>query len=250
MSAAAAKRVLILGATSAIAQETSREFAAAKARLFLVARDAEKLRAVAEDLKVRGASAVETCACDLTDTAAHPAILSEAAAAWDGLDVALIAYGTLPDQKICEGDPTALRLAMETNFLSVVSLLAQLANILEKQPGSVLAVVGSVAGDRGRRSNYAYASAKAAIETFAAGLRLRLAAAGVRVVVIKPGWVDTPMTSHLPKNALYASARSVGHGIYKAILSPRAVVYLPWFWRWIMLAIRMIPEPIFARLNL
>lgn len=250
MSAAAPKRVLVLGATSAIAQETSREFAAAKARLFLVARDVEKLRAVTEDLLVRGAGAVETCACDLTDTAAHPAILSEAAAVWEGLDVALIAYGTLPDQKVCEEDPAALRLAMETNCMSVVSLLAQLANILEKQRGSVLAVIGSVAGDRGRRSNYAYGAAKAAIETFSAGLRLRLAAVRVRVVVVKPGWVDTPMTAHLPKNALYASARSVGHGIYKAILSPHAVVYLPWFWRWIMLIVRMIPEPIFAKLNL
>jgi len=249
MSGVAPSRVLVLGATSAIAQETSRVFAAAKARLFLVARDAEKLRAVAEDLQVRGADAVDACVCDLTDTEKHAALLAHAAEAWGGFDAALIAYGMLPDQQACEQDSAALRLAMETNCVSVIALLAQVAKILERQPGSVLAVIGSVAGDRARRSNHVYGSAKAAIETFAAGLRIRLAAARISLVLIKPGWVDTPMTAHLPKNALYASAQSVGHGIYQAILSPQAVVYVPWFWRWIMLGVRMIPEPIFAKLN-
>ena len=250
MNARAPKRVLVLGATSAIAQETSREFAASKARLFLVARNPEKLKAVAEDLTVRGAEAVNACVCDLNDMEKHPALLSHAAAAWGGFDAALIAYGTLPDQLACEQDPSTLRCALQTNFVSVASLLSQLAKVLEQQPGSVLAVIGSVAGDRGRRSNYVYGSAKAALETFAAGLRLRLAQARVHIVLIKPGWVDTPMTAHLPKNVLYTSAKGVGHGIYRAMLSPRPVVYLPWFWRWIMLGVRMIPEPIFARLNL
>jgi len=156
----------------------------------------------------------------------------------------------LPDQSACEQDPAALRNAMETNFMSVASLLSLLANVFEKQRSGVLAVVGSVAGDRGRRSNYVYGSAKAAIDVFVAGLRLRLAAAGVRVILIKPGWVDTPMTAHLKKNFLYTTANRIGRSIYFLMLSPRPVAYLPWYWRWIMLAVRQIPEPIFSRLNL
>jgi decaprenylphospho-beta-D-erythro-pentofuranosid-2-ulose 2-reductase len=244
------QRVLILGATSAIAQETSRCFAAEHARLILAARDPEKLEAVANDLLVRGAEAVRTVAGDLADYAARPQIVSAALAQWDGLDAVLIAYGVLPDQSLCEEDPEALRCAMEVNWASVSIWLMQFAKIFEVQKSGVLAVIGSVAGDRGRRSNYVYGSAKAAINTFVAGLRLRLAPEGVSVVLIKPGWVSTPMTAHLRQNALYASAEQVGRGVYKAMNSRRAVAYLPWYWRWIMLLIWAIPEPIFTRLRL
>jgi short-subunit dehydrogenase len=244
------RRVLILGATSGIARETSRCFAAEGARLFLVARDQEKLTALAGDLKIRGAESVETHHADLTDYSAHPAIIARAFRLWEGLDAALIAHGSLPDQLSAENDPAVLRSAMETNCFSVVSLLTQLGKVFEEQRCGVLAVIGSVAGDRGRRSNYIYGSAKAAIATFAAGLRLRLAPAGVHVVLIKPGWVSTPMTEHLPQNFLFASAEQVGRGVYKAMISPRAVVYLPWYWKWVMGIIRSVPELIFAKLNL
>jgi NADP-dependent 3-hydroxy acid dehydrogenase YdfG len=244
------RRLMVIGATSGIAQETSRYFAAEHARLFLVGRDQAKLESVADDLTVRGAEAVRICVADLTDESIHPAIISSAVAEWDGLDAALIIHGTLPDQSECEHDPVALRNAMETNFMSVASLLGLLANAFEKQRSGVLAVVGSVAGDRGRRSNYVYGSAKAAIEVFVAGLRARLAPLGVRVILIKPGWVDTPMTAHLRKNFLYATANRIGCSIHALILSPRPVAYLPWYWRWIMLAIRQIPEPVFSKLNL
>jgi len=244
------RRVIILGATSLIAQETARYFAAEHARLFLVGRNPAKLESVAADLKVRGAEAVQICVADLADASGHPAIVSQSAAEWGGLDAALIAHGTLPDQSICEQNASALKDAIETNFVSVASLLIDLANVFEKQRAGVLAVIGSVAGDRGRRSNYVYGSAKAAIDVFVAGLRLRLAPSGVRVVLIKPGWVDTPMTAHLKKNFLYAPADQVGSSIYRLMLAPRSVAYLPWYWRWIMLVIRRIPEPIFAKLNL
>jgi decaprenylphospho-beta-D-erythro-pentofuranosid-2-ulose 2-reductase len=244
------RRVLIVGATSGIAQNASRCFAAEHAKLFLVARDPEKLKTLTDDLKIRGAADVETCEADLTDDSSFPLIISNSVAVWGGLDVALIAHGTLPDQISVENDPALLRNAIEVNYASAVSLLMQLGKVFEEQRSGVLAIIGSVAGDRGRRSNYVYGSAKAGLATFVAGLRLRLATANVQVVLIKPGWISTPMTAHLPQNFLFASAEQAGREVYKAMISPRAVVYCPWYWKWIMGFIRFIPEPIFAKLNL
>ena len=244
------RRVLILGATSGIAQNVSRCFAAEHAKLFLVARDSEKLKALTDDLKIRGAASVETCEADLTDNSSHPLIISKSVAVWGGLDAALIAHGTLPDQLSMENDPALLRNSIEVNYVSAVSLLMQLGKVFEDQRSGVLAIIGSVAGDRGRRSNYVYGSAKAGLATFVAGLRLRLATANVQVVLIKPGWISTPMTAHLRQNFLFASPEQAGREIYKAMISPRAVVYCPWYWKWIMRFIRFIPNPIFAKLNL
>jgi short-subunit dehydrogenase len=243
------RRVLILEATSGIARETSRCFAAEHARLFLVARNKKNLQALSDDLRIRGAESVETFAADLTDDPSHP-LISRAFAVWDGLDAALIAHGTLPDQLPVENDPALLRNSIEINYFSAVSFLMQLAKKFEEQSFGVLAVIGSVAGDRGRRSNYVYGSAKAALATFVAGLRSRLALAKVQVVLIKPGWVSTPMTQHLPQNFLFVSAERAGREVYKAMVSPRAIVYCPWYWKWIMGFIRLIPESIFAKLNL
>jgi len=214
-------------------------------------RDKKNLQALSDDLRIRGAESVETFAADLTDDPSHPLIISRAFAVWDGLDAALIAHGTLPDQLLVEIDPDLLRSSIETNYFSAASLLLQLAKKSEEQRFGVLAVIGSVAGDRGRRSNYVYGSAKAALATFVAGLRSRLALAKVQVVLIKPGWVSTPMTQqHLPQNFLFVSAERAGREVYKAMISPRAIVYCPWYWRWIMGFIRFIPESIFAKLSL
>jgi decaprenylphospho-beta-D-erythro-pentofuranosid-2-ulose 2-reductase len=244
------RRVLILGATSGIAQSVSRCFASEHAKLFLVARDSEKLKALSEDLRIRGAESVETFEADLMDYLSFPVIISRALAVWGGLDAALIAHGTLPDQLVVENDPALFRKSIEINYVSVVSLLMELSKTFEQRGAGVLTVIGSVAGDRGRRSNYAYGSAKAALATFVAGLRSRLAAANVQLVLIKPGWINTPMTAHLPKNFLFVSAEYAGRVIYHAMVSPRAIVYCPWYWKWIMRFVRFIPEPIFARLNL
>jgi len=244
------RRVLILGASSGIAQEASRCFAADHAKLFLVARNPDKLRVLTDDLKIRGAESVETFEADLTDDSSYRLIISKSFAVWGGLDAVLIAHGALPDQLSIENDPALLRNSIEINYISVVSLLMQLAKAFEEQGSGVLAVIGSVAGDRGRRSSYVYGSAKSALATFIAGLRLRLAAANVQVVLIKPGWVSTPMTAHLSQNFLFATAEQAGRGVYNAMISPRAIVYCPWYWKWIMGLIRIIPEPVFARLNL
>ena len=230
--------VVILGATSAIANEVAKLYAKSGASLFLVARDAAKLEAVAADLRVRGAADVKTLVADLADRHRD----AEIAAMTATPDVVLIAHGTLPDQRGIDTDAQAQVDAFELNATSVIALAAQFANVLERNRKGTLAVIGSVAGDRGRRSNYVYGAAKAAIHAYCEGLRGRLAEAGARVVVIKPGWVDTPMTGAIKKNPLFASAASVAKGIERAIASSRGVVYLPGYWRWISLIVQLLPS--------
>lgn len=243
------KRTLIIGATSAIAQATARHLAARGDRLFLIARTEAKLEAVMQDLRARGAEVCGAVA-DLNVFDRHEALLTEATQALGGLDVVLIAHGTLSDQKAGERDYRVTEEELRTNFLSVVSLLTLLANRLEAQRGGTIAVISSVAGDRGRGSNYIYGTAKGALSLFLQGLRNRLHPAGVRVVTLKPGFVDTPMTANVKKNALFASSDTVAQGIVAALDKGRDVVYLPAFWYLIMLLIRAVPERLFKRLKL
>lgn len=242
--------MLIVGATSAIAHESAKLFAAEGVQLFLVARNPEKLTAVANDLRVRGAAQVETFLLDMNELDRHAELLAQATGVWGGLDAALIAYGTLPQQTAYEHDPAATLAAFQTNCLSVIYLLTLLADYFEQQRGGVIAVISSVAGDRGRRSNYIYGAAKGTLTIFLEGMRGRLVGAGVSVVTIKPGPVLTPMTALLPKSFLFASASNVGRGVYRAMVARKRVVYLPWFWRWIMALLRMLPETVFIRLKL
>ncbi len=243
-------KILIVGATSAIAQETARLFAAEGKSLFLVARNANNLNAVAEDLRVRGASKVETAVLDLNELSEHAALLQKATQSLGGLDIALIAHGTLGNQEASQADFNVARQELKTNFLSVVSLLTLIANRFEAQKSGVIAVISSVAGDRGRGSNYVYGTAKAGVSVFLQGLRNRLSKAGVTVITIKPGFVDTPMTAHIKKGPLFVGPDAVAKGIYQAILNKKDVVYLPPFWFGIMSVIIHIPESIFKRLNL
>jgi decaprenylphospho-beta-D-erythro-pentofuranosid-2-ulose 2-reductase len=230
--------VVIIGATSGIAQEVAKLYASQGASLFLVARDEAKLRAVASDLKVRGAYDVDTFVADLADRSRDAEIVKAAGAS---PDVVLIAHGSLPDQLGIDRDAVAQAAEFSLNATSVIALAAHFANVLEANRRGTLAVIGSVAGDRGRRSNYVYGAAKAAVHAYCEGLRGRLAAVGANVVVIKPGWVDTPMTGAIKKNPLFASAASVAKGIVRAIENDRAMVYLPGYWRWISLIVRMLP---------
>ena len=231
-------KVVIMGATSAIAQEVAKLYANAGASLFLVARNEAKLLAVASDLRVRGALDVDTFVADLADRSLHAEIV---AAAGESPDVVLIAHGSLPDQRAIDTDPIAQAAAFDLNATSVIAIAAHFANVLERNRRGTLAVIGSVAGDRGRRSNYVYGAAKAATHAFCDGLRGRLAAAGAHVVLIKPGWVDTPMTSAIKKNPLFVSAASVAKSIHRAISARRGTVYVPGYWRWISLVVRMLP---------
>jgi len=245
------RKVLIIGATSAIAEAAARIFAARGDALFLVARNAEHLRAVVADLNIRGAARADSATLDVADFAAHEAVIEKAERDLGGIEIALIAHGTLSDQAQCEQSVDVMRREFDVNALSTLALLTALAGRMEARRNGTLAVISSVAGDRGRQSNYVYGAAKAAVSTFLGGLRQRLAKSGVTVLTIKPGFVDTPMTAAIAnKGALWAQPDRVAAGIVQAIDRRRNIVYLPWFWRWIMLVIRHIPEPLFKRLKL
>lgn len=226
-------RILVLGATSAIAQAAARLWAERGEELVLVARDAEKLEAVAGDLRTRGGK-VETVAHDLNDAAAHAALAQRVGR----VEVALLAWGILAGS-----DEEVLR----TNLLGPIQLLNAIAPALPS--GACIAAISSVAGDRGRAKNAVYGASKAGLDAFLSALRQKLFRSGVRVLTLKPGQVDTPMTAAMPKSLLFSSAESVGRGIVRAVDSRATLVYLPWYWRLIMLVIRSIPEPIFKRLS-
>lgn len=244
------RRILIVGATSAIAEATARLFATRGDALCLVGRDAARLATIAADLGVRGAVRTATATLDVTDYAAHADVIALAERELGGLDTVLIAHGTLSDQAECEASVDALRREYDINALSVMALLTPIANRFAEQGFGSIAVISSVAGDRGRMSNYVYGSAKAAVSAFVSGLRQRLQKSGVNVLTIKPGFVDTPMTKDFPKGALWAKPEAIAQGIVKAIDKGRSVVYLPWFWSLIMLIIRNVPEFVFKRVKL
>src|SRR5215472_8478523 len=242
-------KIMIIGATSAIAHETAKFFARDGAELFLVGRTAAKLENVSNDLKVRGAKRTETFLLDLSDLDRHQEMIQTAIEALGGLDMVLISHGTLSDQQLCQQSVAKTIEELTTNFTSVISLLTILANYFEQQRRGCIAVVTSVAGDRGRLSNYVYGTSKGGVSIFLQGLRSRLSTSGVTVVTVKPGLVDSPMTASLKKGLLFAQPAKVGKGIYEAMIKGREVVYLPWFWRPIMAIIKSIPEPMFKKLS-
>jgi short-subunit dehydrogenase len=244
------KRALIMGATSAIAEAAARRMAERGDALFLVARNAERLAAVAEDLKIRGAAQVASATLDARRIEDYAQLLDSARTSLGGLDVALIAHGRLTDQSACEADPSLLADEFQVNAVSVMALSLHLASHFAAQRHGVIAVISSVAGDRGRQSNYIYGASKAALTAFLSGLRQKLRPLGVSVVTIKPGFVISPMTAAFKHGALWATPDVVARDIVNAMDRGAAVLYTPWFWRPIMAIIRAIPERIFRRIRL
>jgi len=244
------KKILIIGAGSAIAEATARLFAARGDGLFLVGRKADVLTSMCADLKVRGAGAVGMHVMDANDFGAHEGMLVDAEQSLGGLDVVVMAHGTLSDQKKCEDSVELTLQELSTNGISFAALLTRIASRFEQRKAGTIVVISSVAGDRGRQSNYVYGSAKALVTAFTSGLRQRLYKSGVTVVTIKPGFVDTPMTAAFPKGPLWAKPQKIAAGIVGAVDRSATVLYLPGFWRLIMLIIRSIPEKIFRKLSL
>ncbi|MBM3780685.1 MAG: SDR family oxidoreductase [Acidobacteria bacterium] len=243
-------RILLVGASSAIAAACARRWAADGAQLMLVGRDADKLEAIARDLTVRGAASVSTFVLDALDTPRHAEMLAAAVHTLGTIDIALIAHGTLPNQQACQLDVSQTLRELASNATSVIALLTLLATHLEGQQHGSLAVITSVAGDRGRPSNYVYGSAKAAVSTFCEGLRPRLFKAGVSLTDIRPGFVNTPMTAGLPLPAmLVAEPDTVATRIVHGIARKRDVLYVPAFWAIILLIVRLLPRPLFKRLS-
>jgi len=244
------KRILIIGATSAMAEATARTWAADHHQLYLVGRDEERLTRMAKDLSIRGAHTVEYTTLDVNHFDAHQAMIEQAIKSLGGLDIALIAHGTLSDQKACEQDFNQALAELNTNAISVMSLLTHLANYFEAQKAGTLAVISSVAGERGRQSNYVYGAAKGAVSLFLQGLRQRLDKSGVHVLTIKPGFVDTPMTKDLKKGLLWAQPHAIAKLINKGVASKKSIIYTPGYWALIMAVIKAIPERLFKKVAL
>jgi decaprenylphospho-beta-D-erythro-pentofuranosid-2-ulose 2-reductase len=244
------KKILIIGATSAIAEAVAREYATQGATLFLMARDAERLHTLVHDLHIRGAQQVHALPFEATAYDTHPTCLQKAVDHLQGLDLAFIAHGTLGEQENDQHSFAATLKQLEVNQLSVISLLTWLANYCEPLRHGTLAVVGSVAGDRGRQSNYIYGTAKGAVAVFLQGLRNRLAPSGVHVITLKPGFVDTPMTSSFNKGKLWSQPHDVARLMVKAIAQRKNVAYVPGWWALVMAVIQHIPEALFKKLKL
>lgn len=245
------RRIVIIGATSAIAEHCARGWLAeGPAHLLLVGRDAVRLERVAADLRARSPGSVcRTRAGDFLDPAFIAATAREAAL--DGApDLVLIAHGHLPDQAGCQGDLQACNAALQINAVSPALFAEAFAGTLAQAGRGTLVVIGSVAGDRGRKSNYVYGAAKGLVDRYVQGLQHRFAGTAVRVVLVKPGPTDTPMTAALKQGgARLAPVDDVARRIVHQTARAEPVVYAPGLWRWIMLVVRLLPRPLFHRLN-
>ncbi|MDZ7783924.1 MAG: SDR family NAD(P)-dependent oxidoreductase [Halioglobus sp.] len=241
-------RILVFGATSAICQALLRLYAAEAANLFLAGRDRDKLAATADDLKVRGAAVHGTKAYDFNDWKQHEQCIREARNGLGGIDLIIIAHGTLPDQHDCETSAAVTRDCLEDNFLSAAIILQQSGELLNEQQRGTIAILSSVAGDRGRKSNYTYGAAKAGLDTLAQGMRGRFHGTDIEVVTIKPGMIETPMTDGMRKGLLWSTPEKIAPAIKRAIARGRPVCYVPGYWRLIMFIIRTMPGSLLARL--
>lgn len=242
--------VLILGATSQIAQAAAEELAEKGYPLFLAGRDREELLRIADHLTVKYAAFIRWGEFDADRTDTHISVVHQAVKEMGGIGGALLAFGNLGDQRICCEDIKELQIVLTQNFVSACAVLHELANYFQEKRSGFIAAIASVAGDRGRQSNYVYGAAKGGLAIFLQGLRNRLYHAGVRVLTIKPGFVDTSMTFGKQGVFLAASPSFVGKKIVKAIESGKDVVYIPSFWKYLMLIIRSIPETLFKRMRL
>jgi decaprenylphospho-beta-D-erythro-pentofuranosid-2-ulose 2-reductase len=253
----ASRTVLVLGATSAIATAFCRQRAAAGARFVLVGRQEARLAAIGDDLTARGASAIATLASDLGDMAQAETRFADMVSRLGPPDEVVLAYGVLGEQAAAQDSAEETRRIIDVNFTSA-ALWLQLAakvltapELLADKRQRTLVVIGSVAGDRGRQSNYVYGAAKAGLDAFAEGLAHRLHGTNLRVVTVKPGFVDTPMTAHLDRSGpLWAKPEAIAGAIDRAVAKGQRIVYAPWFWRPIMTAVRLAPRSLFYKTKL
>lgn len=246
------KRIVLIGATSAMAEHCARIWAdQAPADFVLVGRDPERLKRVATDLQIRQPeSQFKLVKTDFLDTASIgdtvTTITNE-----KPVDIALIAHGSLPDQDVCQTDLAACKQALDINATSPALFAEAFAQAMAKTGNGNIVIIGSVAGDRGRKSNYSYGAAKGMVERYAEGLQHRFAGTNIKVTLVKPGPTDTPMTAHLKANGVaLASVESVAEQIVKGVAAGRPIIYAPAKWWLIMNIIRRLPRFVFHKLNI
>jgi len=240
---------LIVGATSSMARAFARLVATQGASVIVAGRDMEDLQRIAADCLVRGAKTAKAHALDLRDTAGFAGLVEELRKQEGAINAAMFA-GSMPEQAEIDSDPTLIDGVIADNFTGPARLLQMIAPVIEERGVGTVVGVSSVAGDRGRIGNYVYGSAKAGFATYLSGLRNRLTRAGGHVVTVKPGFVDTAMTFGLEGMFLVATPEQVAADIDKAVRKRRNVIYTPFFWRYIMLIIRHVPEAIFKKLSI
>ncbi len=240
--------IVIIGATSAIAEHCARLWVQQPVDLVLVGREDARLQAVADDLRVR--SPQSTIAVRQADFHAPSAIAALATElAQRRIDIVLVAHGNLPEQHACEQGLDAARDALLVNGVSPVLFAEAFAAQLERQQHGTLAVIGSVAGDRGRKSNYVYGAAKGLVDRYLQGLQHRFGRSAVKVVLVKPGPTATPMTAHLSPRGL-APVDAVARRIVAGIAAGKPVVYAPAKWWLVMMVIRHLPRFVFNKLDI
>lgn len=244
------KNIYVFGATSSIAEETLKNFAKDGANFYLVGRDSAKLEIVKNDLSSRGAGTISTEQCDALDWEKHRSTITNADKAIGQVDLVFIAHGTLPDNELVRNDQMEVIKEFNINCTSVISLCTVASNYFEEKGKGTIAVISSVAGERGRQSNFIYGAAKGGVSKYLEGLRNRLFEKGIKVITIKPGMVDSPMTKDMPKGPLFAKSEDVGKVIYNGIKSGKDVMFVPGYWKLIMGIITTIPESIFKKLKL
>jgi short-subunit dehydrogenase len=243
--------IVIFGATSSIARAIAQCLAARGRHLILAARDTDEADRIAGDLRLRFNVEVATVVYDALDFEMQSDLAQRCVTMSDGaLGGVVMAQGYMVMQSAAQADSREARAIIDVNYSSPALLLNGFADHFEQRKSGFICGVSSVAGDRGRQSNYLYGSAKAAFTAYLSGLRNRLTRSGVPVITVKPGFVDTAMTWGLPGMFLVASPAKVAKDICRAIDKGRATIYTPWFWWGIMTIIRYIPEPIFRRMKL
>jgi decaprenylphospho-beta-D-erythro-pentofuranosid-2-ulose 2-reductase len=239
-----------LGATSAIARSTAAVFAAKGHSLYLAGRDAKELERLASDFAIRYQTEVRHGLFEAEDYDNHAGFIERVRDEMGGLEGVLLAFGYLGGQPSVAQDSAERVAVIARNLTGAINLLEPLAAGLERQGRGFIIGISSVAGDRGRQSNYIYGSAKGGFTIYLQGLRNRLFHSGVRVMTVKAGFVDTAMTYGMPGLFLVAPPDYVGERIVRALEKGRDVAYIPWFWRYIMLVLKLLPESIFKRLRL
>jgi short-subunit dehydrogenase len=245
------KTVLILGANSAMARALARKLAGPQTHLILAGRNLKELELSAADLEIRThAPQPLVAAFNALDLDSHEDFLKTMLEKIPSLDEVYLFFGQMAEQAEAQKDFQMVHEMLMANYVGAVSILERIAGRMEAQKRGLIVGVSSVAGDRGRQSNYLYGSSKAGLTAYLQGLRNRLAHSNVRVLTVKPGMVDTPMTSHMKKGLLFSKPEQIAQGILAAVRKGKDVVYLPWYWRWIMLIIRSIPEPVFKKMKM
>ncbi len=247
---ASPQSALIVGATSALARAVADELATTGCNLHLAARNLDEAERIAADLRVRHNIQSSASAFEAGDFPGHEEFFAHAVSTLGQIDTVIVSIGELYDQGDAQHNAQLACSMIQSNYTGVVSLMTYVANYLEQKRSGTIVCISSVAGDRGRMSNYIYGSAKAGLSAFLQGLRSRMFKAGVHVMTVKPGFIDTKMTFGKPAMFLVAQPKAVAKTIVKAMRARKDQIYAPWFWELIMLIIRNVPEPIFKRTKL